>query len=42
MSMPKRDRSCSARSLSRERAMGMELLRTGTPIMSNWFTTERP
>ena len=42
MSMPKRERSCSARSLSRERAMGMALLQIGTPMRSSWFTTERP
>ena len=28
--------------MSRERAIGCELLIRGTPIMSNWFTTARP
>ena len=35
-------RSCIARSLSRERAIAMALLRTGIPIMSNWRTTASP
>ena len=40
--MPARARSCSERSLSRERVMACELFSVSTFIISNWRTTAVP
>jgi hypothetical protein len=40
--MPRRDSSCSERSLSRERAMATDSLSGNTPIISNWRNTAQP
>ncbi|MNJ60973.1 hypothetical protein D3C77_567390 [compost metagenome] len=40
--IPRRDNSCSERSLSRERAMATDSLSGNTPIISNWRSTAQP
>ncbi len=40
--MPRRDSSCRARSLSRERVIATDSLSGNTPIISNWRSTAEP